>query len=36
LSTFLAQPDVDKTIEAVSEMMTTYTVKEASAWYAWP
>jgi glucose/mannose transport system substrate-binding protein len=36
LATFLAQPDVDQTIEAVGEMMNTYTVKEASAWYAWP
>jgi glucose/mannose transport system substrate-binding protein len=36
LSAFLAQPDVDQTIEAVGEMMTTYTVQEASAWYAWP
>ncbi len=36
LSSFLAQPDVDETIEAVAEMMDTYTVKEASAWYSWP
>jgi glucose/mannose transport system substrate-binding protein len=36
LSAFLAQPDVDKTIKAVSDMMNTYKVKEASAWYTWP
>jgi glucose/mannose transport system substrate-binding protein len=36
LSTFLAQPDVDETIQTVAEMMNTYTVKEASAWYVWP
>lgn len=36
LSAFLAQPDVDGAIEAVAEMMNTYTVKEASAWYTWP
>ena len=36
LSAFLVQPDVDKTITAVSEMLTTFKVKEASAWYAWP
>jgi glucose/mannose transport system substrate-binding protein len=36
LSTFLAQPDVDKTITAVAEMMKTYNVKDGSAWYVWP
>ena len=36
LSSFLAQPDVDKTIQAVADMMTTYNVKEGSAWYVWP
>lgn len=36
LSAFLAQPDVDATIEAVDSMMDTYNVKEASAWYQWP
>lgn len=36
MATFLAQPDVDATITAVAEMMNTYGVKEASAWYVWP
>ncbi|MCL4861395.1 MAG: extracellular solute-binding protein [Caldilineaceae bacterium] len=36
MATFLAQPDVDKTIQAVADMFTTYGVKEASAWYVWP
>lgn len=36
LSTFLAQPDVDQTIEQVANMFTTFNVKEASAWYVWP
>ena len=36
LSTFLATPDVDKAIADVASMMTTYTVKAASAWYQWP
>ncbi len=36
LSSFLAAPDVDKTIQAVASMMTTYDVKNASAWYQWP
>ncbi len=36
LASFLAQPDVDGTIQAVANMMTTYEVKEASAWYQWP
>lgn len=36
LSAFLAQPDVDGTVTAVAEMMTTYNVKDESAWYVWP
>ena len=36
LSTFITQPDVDATIQAVDTMMDTYTVQEASAWYQWP
>jgi len=36
LSAFLAQPDVDATIQAVANMMETYDVKTASAWYQWP
>lgn len=36
LSAFLAQPDVDKTVQAVADMMNTYGVKDASAWYTWP
>ena len=36
LSSFLVQPDVAGTIKAVADMMTTYDVKNASAWYQWP
>jgi glucose/mannose transport system substrate-binding protein len=36
MATFLAQPDVDATVQAVAEMFTTYGVKDASAWYVWP
>jgi glucose/mannose transport system substrate-binding protein len=36
IATFLAQPNVDQTVTAVAEMMNTYNVKEASAWYVWP
>jgi glucose/mannose transport system substrate-binding protein len=36
LSAFLAQPDVDGTVNAVATMMTTYDVQQASAWYVWP
>lgn len=35
LSAFLAQPDVDGTIQAVADMMSTYDVQNASAWYTW-
>lgn len=36
MATFLAQPDVDKTIQATASMFTTYKVQEGSAWYTWP
>jgi glucose/mannose transport system substrate-binding protein len=38
ISSFLAsdKPDVIATIKAVAEMMTTYDVKTAAAWYQWP
>jgi glucose/mannose transport system substrate-binding protein len=36
LSAFLAQPDVDKAVKSVSDMLVTFKVKEASAWYTWP
>jgi glucose/mannose transport system substrate-binding protein len=36
LSSFLVKPDVAGTIKAVSDMMTTYDVKNASSWYQWP
>jgi glucose/mannose transport system substrate-binding protein len=36
MATFLAQPDVDETIQAVASMFNTYGVKDASAWYSWP
>lgn len=36
MATFLAQPDVDATVQAVADMITTYGVQDASAWYVWP
>jgi hypothetical protein len=36
LSAFLAQPDVDKAISDVANMMSTYNVQAESAWYQWP
>ncbi len=36
LSAFLAQPNVDKTIQAVADMMTKFDVKNAASWYQWP
>lgn len=36
LSSFLVDPDVAGTVKAVSDMMTTYDVKNASSWYQWP
>jgi glucose/mannose transport system substrate-binding protein len=35
ISTFMSQPDVEKTIADTANMMTTYDVKNASAWYQW-
>jgi glucose/mannose transport system substrate-binding protein len=38
ISTFFAsaEPDVDATIAETAKMMTTFNVREASAWYQWP
>ncbi len=36
ISAFLAQPDVKKAVQDTANMMTTYDVKNASAWYQWP
>jgi len=38
IATFFAskEPDVDGTIKATAEMMTTYDVKTGAAWYQWP
>ena len=38
ISTFFAspKPDVEGTIKATAEMMTTYDVKTGAAWYQWP
>jgi ABC-type glycerol-3-phosphate transport system substrate-binding protein len=38
ISTFFAAaaPDVDGTIKATADMMTTFNVKEGAAWYQWP
>jgi len=38
ISTFFADetPDVQGTIDAVANMMTTFNVKEGAAWYQWP
>jgi glucose/mannose transport system substrate-binding protein len=38
ISTFFAssKPDVEGTIKAVADMMTTFNVKEGAAWYQWP
>ncbi len=36
ISAFLAQPDIDATIQAVANMFATYDVLNASAWYLWP
>ncbi len=38
ISTFFAsdKPDVDGTIKATADMMTTFNVKEGAAWYQWP
>jgi glucose/mannose transport system substrate-binding protein len=31
-----AKPDIEGTIKAVADMMTTFNVKEGAAWYQWP
>jgi hypothetical protein len=38
IATFFAatKPDVEGTIKATAEMMTTYDVKTGAAWYQWP
>ncbi len=36
LAQFVAQPNVDATIQSVADMMNKFTVKDASAWYTWP
>ena len=36
LASFLSKPDVQKTIQSVADMMTTYNVKDGSSWYQWP
>lgn len=35
ISSFLAQPDVQKAIDQTANMMTTYDVKNAASWYQW-
>jgi len=35
ITTFVSQPDVQKAIDDTASMMTTYDVKNASAWYQW-
>lgn len=36
LSSFLIEPDVDGTIQAVVNMMTAFNVEQDAAWYQWP
>ena len=38
ISAFLASatPDIDGTIAATADMMTTFNVREGAAWYQWP
>jgi glucose/mannose transport system substrate-binding protein len=38
ISTFFAsdKPDIEGTIKAVADMMTTFNVKEGASWYQWP
>ena len=36
LSAFLIDPDVEAAVESVANMMETYEVADASAWYQWP
>lgn len=36
MAAFVAQPNVDNTLKTVSDLFTTYNVKEGAAWYKWP
>ena len=36
IADFLVKPDVNEAIQDTANMMATYNVKEASAWYQWP
>jgi hypothetical protein len=36
ISDFLVKPNVNEAIQDTANMMATYSVKEASAWYQWP
>jgi hypothetical protein len=36
IAAFIAQPNVDSTLSAVADLMTTYNVKAEAAWYQWP
>ncbi len=36
ISDFLVKPNVNEAIQDSANMMVTYSVKEASAWYQWP
>lgn len=36
IAAFIAQPDVEKTLSAVADLLTTYNVKAEAAWYQWP
>jgi glucose/mannose transport system substrate-binding protein len=36
VAAFVAEPDVDKMVNSVSEMFMLYSVKDEAAWYMWP
>jgi glucose/mannose transport system substrate-binding protein len=36
IADFLVKPDANEAIQDTANMMATYSVKEASAWYQWP
>jgi glucose/mannose transport system substrate-binding protein len=36
VAAFVAEPDVDKMVNSVSEMFMLYNVKDEAAWYMWP
>jgi len=36
IADFLVKPDANEAIQDIANMMATYSVKEASAWYQWP